>query len=159
MHCKDCGNSGPSCGNFHVYVIELRESVLVKEPGFPYDGKIPLPEGKKCYYVGQTTHRVTCRYKQHTEWEEGGKFVCNCFGGRKERAYRSQNKPGKYVKIFHKDDGLRPELYSSGNPAVLKESEKGSGAAKRLLDRIEEKEELLALELREIGHAVHYGKQ
>lgn len=158
MHCQDCGDSGPSCGNYHVYVIELRESVLADEPGFPYKGKIPLPKGKKAYYVGQTTHRVTCRYKQHTEWEKGRKFDCPCFGGRKGREYRSQNKPGKYVD-YHKEDGLRPEIYSSENPAVRKESEKGRGASKRLFEKIEGKEEELALVLRGMGHAVHYGKK
>ena len=151
-HCNEC-TGAKSCKHHHVYVIELKRSAL-KEPGFPFKGD--LEEGKSVYYVGQTTHRVECRYKQHAKRKSAKKFRCSCFPPEQLRDYKPSNSPGKYVNEHHRKMGLRPELYATKNPVVRKDSMKGSGSAKALKKLAEGKEKARALELRLDGHAVHY---
>jgi len=118
-HCPDCAD-GKACGNFHVYVIELRRSVLGHESNFPFEGD--LDEGKNVYYVGQTKHSVECRYKQHVAPRHNLSrtgFCCNCFTEDAIlRPFTNFNAPGKYVNIYHKKGGLRPECHYDENPAV-----------------------------------------
>ena len=157
-HCPDCAETG-SCGNGHVYVIELKKKVLEKEPGFPFEGE--LPRGKRVYYVGETSHSPECRYKQHVadrEKKSRKGYMCNCFSDEPEkREFKPSNGPGKYVFEYHKKGGLRPELYRDKNPADRKPEENYRGMMKDLKEKRVGAEEDLALELRSMGHAVHYG--
>lgn len=152
-HCTECTGT-ESCKHHHVYVIELNRSAL-EEPGFPFKGD--LRKGMSVYYVGQTTHRVECRYKQHVKRKSAKRFMCPCFSENPvPREYKPSNSPGKYVNDHHVNGGLRPELYATENPVVRRDSVKGSGSAKALLILAEGKEKSRALELILEGHAVHY---
>ena len=155
--CSECTETSP-CNNYHVYVIELKKKVLDKEPSFPFEGD--LPRGKRVYYVGQTSHSVKCRYKQHVaprKKKSRKGFLCNCFTDEPElKPFRPQNAPGKFVNEYHKRGGLRPKLYHDKNPAVRKPEENYRGMMKEISEKIEQAEEDLALELRSRGHAVHY---
>ena len=156
-HCLDCTETS-FCGNYHVYVIELKKKVLEKEPGFPFEGE--LPRDKRVYYVGETSHSPECRYKQHVadrEKKSRKGFMCNCFTDEpKFRPFKSANGPGKYVFEYHKKGCLRPELYRDENP-VTKNEGNYPGMMKNLKDKSVKKEEELALKLQSMGHAVHYG--
>ena len=88
-HCPSCGKK-KSCGNHHVYVIELKEEVL-DDPAFCPDRPSNAGPHSKCYYVGETKHRVDCRFTQHgakkrRRKKEGATFDCTC-------------KTGKVVKV------------------------------------------------------------
>jgi len=156
-HCPDCTETSP-CGNSHVYVIELKKKVLDKKPGFPFEGE--LTRGKRVYYVGQTSHSVECRYKQHVAPRKNKSrkgFYCNCFTEETVfREFKHKNSAGNYVNEYHKKGGLRPKLYHEKNPAVRKPEDNYPGMMKDISDKIVQAEEDLALELRSMGHAVHY---
>ncbi len=156
-HCPDCTDR-KACGNYHVYVIELKKNVLKLEPSFPFEGE--LARGKRVYYVGQTKHSVECRYKQHVaprHKKSRTGFNCNCFTEDIVlMPFRPQNAPGEYVNEHHKKGGLRPEWHYDENPAVDNKIETYPGMMEDLRVRAEEEEEDLALDLRAKGHAVHY---
>jgi hypothetical protein len=152
-HCTKC-LPGRICGKYHVYVIELKKSVL-KEKTFLAKNK-HLPEGYKgrCFYVGQTAHVPECRYKQHVAKEsrrnrENGGFMCACFskesGEATLRPFKPRNSPGKFVNKYHKKGGLKPVFYKELNPV---------GKTKKESEAAEKK---LAQDLRNLGYAVHFG--
>ena len=131
-----------------VYVIELKKTVWIKEPGFrkknphlkkAYDGK--------CYYVGPTSHLPECRYKQHVSSRRdtpGNRFICGCFTEKPiKREFTKKNRSGRYVAKYHIKGGLRPVLFNKLNP-VANTKEKAELAEKGL-----------AQQLREQGFAVH----
>lgn len=156
--CPDCTDDNV-CGNFHVYVIELKRKVLIKEPNFPYEGDT-LPKGKRVYYVGKTQHSIECRYKQHVSNRKKKSrkgFMCNCFGDEpKKRPFTKFNKPGKYIKKYHKKGGLRPAVFFHLNPAARIPRENSQGMMDELNRKALDAETDLALTLRKDGHAVHY---
>ena len=141
-----------------MYVIELRRSVLDDEPGFPFDGILGLD--KRVYYVGQTSHSVECRYKQHVaprNKKSRKGFNCNCYTEDVIlRPFTKFNAPGEYVNEYHKKGGLRPKLHYGENPAVDTKIETYRGMMDDLEELAEQAEEDLALDLRAEGNAVHY---
>jgi len=144
-----CSRCGPDkcCGLRHVYVIELKKQALDMEEYCGYlceARRDEIREGEgRCYYVGQTSHRPDCRYKQHVA--RGRNFDCRCETGQPQRlptgGYRRGNRA---VKNYHEPGGLRPDLFADRNPIR-------GGRDKAL-----EAEKKLAEELRALGHAVHY---
>ena len=155
--CPEC-KDGKSCGNWHVYAIELRPSVLEKESGFPFEGD--LGPGCKIFYVGITTHTVECRYKQHVAKRNRYRknFTCQCFTD--EPVLRKLKKPGRFVNKYRKRPGLNPWYFQHLNPVVrvVEASVQDMTNASRqiLREQAEEAEASLAEELRAEGHAVHY---
>jgi hypothetical protein len=147
-HCKKC-TPKKVCGEYHLYVIELKKGVL-KEPIFLK--KNPhLPEGYKgrCFYVGQSKHTPECRYKQHLASEarrrrESTGFLCSCFSEEEvKRRFTPHNRSGKFVRQYHKKGGLRPVFYKEMNPVSSTKED------------AEKKEKVLAETLRSLGYAVH----
>ena len=146
VSCERCGTY-KSCGQHHVYVIELKEDALEMSKYCPDLCNARRDEirkgGGRCFYVGQTTHRPDCRYKQHVA--RGKNFDCRCETGKPKRlptgGYRRGNAA---VKKYHEPGGLRPDLFLDRNPIR-------GGRDKAL-----EAEKKLAEELRALGHAVHY---
>ncbi len=156
--CSQCTPEA-ACGNFHVYVIELRRRVLRREPSFPFDG--PLPPGAKVYYVGETSHRVECRYKQHVGARDSRArkhFMCDCFTeAPKKRPFTPHNKPGKFVAKHAKKGGLRPKIFGAQNPVTTQPAKAYAGMQEELKAASRAAEAALAEQLRAAGHAVHYG--
>ena len=151
--CPECTETR-SCGNYHVYVIELKKKVLKLKSSFPFEGE--LARGKRVYYVGMTKHRPYCRYTQHVGKRSKSRknFVCSCFTD--EPVLRRRKKPGKYVEYKKKGLALRRKLYSHLNPTVRTDVPNRKGIAKELEVLAEEAERKLAEFLRADGHAVHY---
>ena len=141
--CPACGNK-KSCGNHHVYVIELTPDVLENKKFFP--ARQTLSSEPRCFYVGQTTHRPDCRYKQHVRKNRTNRnFDCYCESGQPLRtAFTAFNRGNRFVRDHHMPSGLRPELFSHLNPIY-----KGQEMALKL-------EKQLAQELIAAGHAVHF---
>jgi len=103
-HCPNCG-SKKSCGKHHVYAIELRSEVL-EDPAFcPERPKNSGPHSR-CFYIGETNHRVDCRFTQHRakkrrRKKEGASFSCTCETGIKvDVAFTSFNRPSKWPNKF-----------------------------------------------------------
>jgi len=152
--CSECTETR-ACGNYHVYVIELKKNVLKLEPSFPFKGE--LARGKRVYYVGMTKHRPYCRYTQHVgkRTKSRKNFVCSCFTD--EPVLRRRKKAGEYVNEYKKKGlALRPKLYSHLNPTVRTDVPNRKGIAKELEVLAGEEEGELAESLRTDGHAVHY---
>ena len=141
--CPACGNK-KSCGKHHVYVIELQPSVLDQRKFFP--DRTTLSSQPRCFYVGQTSHRPDCRYKQHVRKNrENRNFDCYCETGQPiRRPFTAFNRGNRFVRDYHKLGGLRPELFSHLNPIY-----KGQEEALKV-------EAKLACELITAGHAVHF---
>lgn len=141
--CSACGKK-KACGKHHVYAIELNPEVLNDESFFP--DRASLKEDARCFYIGQTTHRPDCRYKQHVRKNRKNKnFNCYCEAGDPVRtAFTAFNRGNKYVRDYHLPGGLKPEIFSELNPIV-------EGREKAL--RIEAE---LAEKLIREGHAVHF---
>ena len=151
--CSECKDKR-SCGNWHVYAIELRYTVLEKEPSFPFEGK--LDSGCKIFYVGITTHTTECRYNQHVAKRNRSrsKFTCPCFTDEPE--LRKLKRPGRYVNKYRKVGGLSPFYFAHLNPVSRTDGETRQGMRTAEKKIAEEAEGALAKELREEGHAVHY---
>jgi hypothetical protein len=151
--CSECRGKR-SCDNWHVYAIELRQVVLEKEPGFPFEGT--LGRGKKIFYVGITKHTAECRYNQHVAKRNRNRsrFTCPCFT--EEPELRDLKKPGKYVNEYRKKGGLSPFYFSHLNPVVRTDGEAYKGMMEELEEDAKDAEEELAEELRAEGHAVHF---
>nr|AIE90262.1 hypothetical protein [uncultured marine group II/III euryarchaeote AD1000_01_G07]AIF05584.1 hypothetical protein [uncultured marine group II/III euryarchaeote KM3_185_F04] len=108
-HCSACG-SKKKCGKHHVYVIELRPEVLGNS------GFCPVrPENagshSKCYYVGETKHRVDCRFTQHRARKRrrkkmGATFDCSCDTGKPEPTeFTPYNKPSPWPRDYRIKSG------------------------------------------------------
>ena len=144
-YCKKC-TQNKSCGNRHVYVIELKKSVINEKKYCRGLVRIKLTEQSKFYYVGETAHKPDCRYKQHVAMREGIRqhFICSCFGETKKRKFNSGNKGSKWVKDFHKKGGLRSSLFYYRNPVIGNQD---------ISKKIEAE---IARDLIENGHAAHF---
>ena len=111
-HCPSCGKK-KSCGNHHVYVIELKEEVL-EDPTFCPDRPSNAGPHSKCYYVGETKHRVDCRFTQHRakkrrRKKEGATFDCTCKTGNVVKVeFNAYNSPSRYPNKYR----MNQEHYS-----------------------------------------------
>ena len=152
-YCPECTETR-SCGNYHVYVIELKKSVLEREPSFPFEGD--LARRKRVYYVGMTKHRPYCRYTQHVgkRTKSRKNFDCTCFT--EETVRRKKKKAGEFVNKYSKRSGLRQKLFAHLNPTVRTDVPKRKGIAIELEELAKDAERQLAETLRADGHAVHY---
>ena len=151
--CSECRGER-SCGNWHVYAIELRHVVLENEPSFPFEGQ--LSSGGKVFYVGVSRHTPECRYKQHVARRNRHRtqFSCSCFTD--EPVLRPLKKPGKFVNQYRKKGGLSPYYFAHLNPVSRTDGETRPGMMDDAKQIAELAEATLANELREDGHAVHY---
>lgn len=142
-HCQLCGPK-KSCNLHHVYVIEL-ECAVLDEPNYCKNDR-PIPEGSRCFYVGESWHRPECRYNQHVAKPLRRNFICSCKDGIEIRKpFHAGNKSSKYPNKYHKPGGLCPKLYRHLNPI-----RGGKKAAKKA-------EQALAETLKKAGHAAHFG--
>ena len=83
-HCTMCGPK-KSCGNHHVYVVELRPEVL-RMNKYCKDDREHLSDDSELFYVGESEHRPECRYyNQHAPKKSRRKrqltFDCMCDTG------------------------------------------------------------------------------
>ena len=142
-------NKTPKKSNkYCVYAIELKKTVWANEVGFRKKNPHLTEEyNEKCYYVGQTSHLPECRYKQHVSKRRdtpGNKFICGCFTEKPiKREFTKKNRPGRFVRDYHMNGGLRPILYRMLNPV---------GSTKAAAELAEKS---LAKQLRDQGFAVH----
>jgi hypothetical protein len=145
LHCPSCGEK-KACGQHHVYAIELMPEVLTDKKFRELTG---VEEGftGRCFYVGQTSHQVACRYKQHKAKRRPPRrgFNCSCKNGTEVfEKFSPYNRGNRFVRKYAFPFGLRPKLFRHLNPISG-----GEEAAKR-------EEKKLALELRAKGFAVHF---
>ena len=134
--CKACRrqSGGRSCEAGHVYVIELGPGADDDRSFHKKAKKLRGATGDRLY-VGQTTHTVECRLRQHLgEAGEGTGFSCRC-----SDRDQSGSRGNRWVK---KHGGtLRYDLFTDWNP----------------LDRDpEDAEKELGLELKRAGHIVYW---
>jgi hypothetical protein len=138
-----------TCGQHHLYVIELKKSVWEKETKFRNKNKhLPSNYEGKCYYVGQTKHHPECRYKQHAASKARRNnpragFLCNCFSEATVKRLFNKRRSATYVGDYHKKGGLRPSVYGALNPIAT------------TLEDAQLAEAALAQQLRDQGFAVH----
>ena len=109
--CDAC-NGSRSCGNHHLYVIELDTDKCLGDASFT---KLFGVDVERAYYVGRTKHTIECRYNQHSGRKKGN-FSCSCFTD--EPVIREKHKRVKFIQ-HHLKGGLRPNLSHHFNPAVL----------------------------------------
>ena len=136
-HCPSCGKK-KSCGNHHVYVIELKEEVL-EDPTFCPDRPSNAGPHSKCYYVGETIHRVDCRFTQHRakkrrRKKEGATFDCTCKTGKVVKVeFNAYNRPSRYPNKYRMKSGalLMDDWIVSRNP-ISGGKEKSKEAEKEL---------------------------
>lgn len=144
-YCTACGEK-KACGHHHVYAIELKSEVLKNDRFREAAGVDEAFEGR-CFYVGQTRHQVTCRYKQHKARRRGGRsgFVCRCREGREAFIeFTPFNRGNAFVRQYAYPMGIRGQYVRDFNP--VRGGEEAAKAA----------EKSLALSLRSLGFAVHY---
>ena len=116
---------------FQVYVIEIGTQWCdVVAPG--------LPEGKRCFYVGQTGERLTDRYKEH---RTGRPF-------KKGRLIQ----PGKVFKRIREENGGET-LRRNVDTFLLRSMTREYGTMSKA--ESEQLEEALIVYLRQNGHAVY----
>lgn len=138
-----------SCGNHHLYVIELDIAKCLDDPVFIDEFGT---EVREAYYVGRTTHTIECRYNQHSG-KKRGKFSCHCFTDEPE--LRRKHKRVKYMQ-HHLPGGLRPDMTAGMNPAVIITPDMDGPARKHAKDAADAAELALAESLRKRpGVAVH----
>ena len=150
-HCPRCG-SKKSCNRKtcrHVYVIELQRTVLEADDFCPGD-RAQVTSETRFFYVGQTRHRVACRYVQHRARKAGrdrtgSTFDCSCETGACVKAsFTPWNRGNRFVRTYAlKSGALRPEFFFHHNPVL--------GGKEAALDM----EQHVAQELRDLGHLVH----
>lgn len=115
-HCQKC-REGESCGNFHVYALELREEVL--ERTWFANANKGYKRGKPCLYIGRTKHLPKCRVSQHEhcktgEWR-GKRYMCYCSGSAEQNPCKISNRGSSKVKEFN-TYLLRGKIFRSYNP-------------------------------------------
>jgi hypothetical protein len=147
-HCVECDEE-PYSDHYHVYVIELDDSVKEEKWKKICANNSDPDENATCFYVGYTKHKVTCRYEQHVSYfEEEESYYCECY------------KSGPQTRYFRREDGsiitrgspiageyavcLRPEFYYKFNPIYDR-------------DEAMDMEVQLAERLREMGYNVIQG--
>jgi hypothetical protein len=159
-YCESC-EEGKGCENYHAYIIELRRDVLDEKGDFPYEGE--LPEDKRVFYVGETTHSVECRYFEHTAKRPSDNHhdcTCNLLGTNPNHKSLQRYFPHqvKYVK------GYEIELFPPNilglqyqNPTVAPYSYGFPGSRIAEGDASREIERKIGCHLRSLGHAVYWG--
>ena len=150
-HCPEC-EPKKSCGwrtRRHVYVVELNPAVLDARDFCPGD-RDQVTSETRFFYVGQTRHRVACRYVQHRARKArrartGSTFDCSCkTGAFVKTPFTPWNSGNKFVRTYAlKSGALRPEFFFHHNPVLG-----GHEAARDM-------EQQVAQELRDLGHLVH----
>ena len=144
--CNKCG-SKKSCswkGLRHVYVIELTRDVL-KSKDYCREDRGRVTDDTRFFYVGQTKHRVECRFRQHRRKKAGMArgFKCTCENGTPQARSFNYAQGNKFVRRYAlKPGALRPELFFHYNPI------QGRKAALAMEQKVSE-------ELRSLGHLVH----
>jgi hypothetical protein len=144
-YCPLCGEK-KSCGRHHVYAIELKPDVL-KNRRFRKSAGVDETFEGRCFYVGQTSHQVACRFKQHKARRGGARsgYICRCKEGLEEFIeFTPFNRGNEFVKKYAYPMGLREKYFRHLNPVY------GGGEAAKSAERD------LALELRNKGFAVHF---
>ena len=147
-HCKKCSNN-QICGNWHVYVIEYKKSVLDEKKFKDRNVHLHDPHEHKCFYVGITKdHSPECRYKQHVSKRRKRRkanFICRCNGKDIKTPFTPYNGAGKFLTEHHKPRGLRPKMYREYNPLKVSTREEAEAIEKKL-----------ANDLTNDGHAVWF---
>lgn len=149
-YCKKCKELGKKCGNYHIYIIDLKSkagrdivheetSIARKfrdhEQIFPTISNKSLFNGK-CIYIGITNQMIEDRYKEHKPANSSNTMRSNKY----VREFASKRR----AKAFLKDHfiHLNP-LPFSGNEIALAEVF----------------EQDYANVLRSLGYAVYSGKK
>ena len=144
-HCTKCGKH-KKCFKHHLYVIQLNKKILGSKKFLSQNKHIDAKDVKECFYVGETTHKPYCRFKQHKAWfEEKDSYDCRCEAKKITRPFRSMGRRGKTKgSNFAGKYGieLRPDLYGHLNPVSGNEIDAIAAEIK------------LAEDLRKQGHAV-----
>ena len=150
-HCPEC-DAQKSCAwrtGRHVYVIELTPTVL-EAKDYCRDARDQVTAETRFFYVGQTKHRVACRYAQHRARKArrarpGSTFDCFCKTGTCIKTpFHFSNRGNKFVRRYAlKSGAVRPEFFFDHNPV-----HGGQEAARDM-------EHHVAQELRDLGHLVH----
>ena len=105
--CRECPRCGKkkSCGNHHVYAIELRMEVL-DDVNYCPERPSNAGEHSRCFYIGETEHRSDCRFTQHRAKKrrrnmEGATFSCTCKTGiAEEIKFSPYNSPSKWPNKY-----------------------------------------------------------
>ena len=147
-HCRNC-KKGEPCGKPHLYVLELKDSILSRKDWKNIDER--YVEGKDCLYVGYSNHLPKCRASVHENWIPGpfveariGKtYLCYCSGEMNPKPYTKKTRASTTVFPDNKFT-LKRSLFRHHNP--IKDNEDP-----------EEKEGELAEKLRDLGYAVWAG--
>lgn len=129
--CPMC-DSETTCGQYHLYVIELSKDVL-QEARFKRANPNASPNAK-CFYVGETSHTPECRFQQHKLYFEGEThFLCTCKGTPREYPFRGRAEGGRtkgnrYVGKYGLY--LRSRMFKKQNPVgtTRAESKKAESA-------------------------------
>ena len=104
-YCESC-DENKGCENYHAYIIELRREVLDEKGDFPYEGV--LPDDKRVFYVGETTHSVECRFVEHTtERPSNNLHYCTCSVLGTNPNHKKMNRKLRLTAKMAKDD-LKP---------------------------------------------------
>ena len=161
-YCESC-DEGKGCENYHAYIIELRRDFLDEEDDFPYEGD--LPDDKRVFYVGETTHSVECRYVEHTtERPSDNHHYCTCsvLGTNPNHAFieRKFSPGGTYVK-GNEIELFPPNIlglqYQNPTVPVTPRAEAYTGSRLAEGDASREIERKIGCHLRSLGHAVYWG--
>lgn len=143
-HCKKCGPH-KKCSKFHVYVVQLRKDVLLSKRFLSQNSHVDPRKVRECFYVGETSHKPYCRFRQHQGWYKGDdSYDCRCEAKKITRPFRESGRRGRTKGSWCAGKygiELRPDLYGSLNPIF------SLGEA-----RMTEKD--LAEKLRDQGYAV-----
>ena len=148
--CDAC-NGSRSCGNHHLYVIELDAGKCIRDTSFT---KLFGEDVESAYYVGRTTHTIECRYNQHSGREKGN-FSCSCFTD--EPVIREKHKRVRFIQ-YHLKGGLRPNFSNHLNPAVLITDDMHKEELNQAKDLANRAEAKLTEELNDIDGIAAYSK-
>ena len=127
-----------------MYVIELTRDVLEAQD-YCEEDRGRVTDETRFFYVGQTKHRVECRFSQHRRKKAGKKkgYECSCENGSKRRRSFKYARGNRFVRKYALKPGpVRPEFFFHYNPIS------GLKAALAMEQKVSE-------ELRSLGHLVH----
>ena len=137
-HCTKCGKH-KKCFKFHLYVIQLDKRILGSKKFLSQNQHIDPKDVKECFYVGETLHKPSCRFKQHKEYfDEKDGYDCWCEARVKNIPFRGRGRRGKTKgNYFAGKYGieLRPDLYGSLNP-ISRNKDDAIKAEKELADKL-----------------------
>jgi len=133
-YCAEC-MPGKACGKYHIYIIELEKEVRKNYTFKLENPHLPPEKSVRCFYVGMTRHKPTCRFKQHIEHyphrieyakdqsTKPGTMYCYCKGKKQKKIFKPQRGidfvwGSKIVGRYGKE--LRLDLFHEYNPIKLK---------------------------------------